>query len=95
MLSPLIAPSALDRAVELGRSGNPVVVVDTLPADLTPDDHPLADLAWRIRILQRDHEIRRVRELGIPVVSWTGPTSLDGFLRDLARRARRPRLVRR
>ena len=95
MLSPLIAPSALDRAVELGRSGNPVVVVDTLPAGLTPDDQPVAAIAWRIRLLQRDQEISRVQELGIPVVGWTDPTSLDRFLGDLARRARRPRLVRR
>ena len=70
-------------------------MVDTLPLDLTPDDHPLAALAWRIRILQRDHEISRVQALGIPVVRWSDPTSLDGFLRDLARRARRPRLARR
>lgn len=92
MLSPLISRVALDRAVQLGRSGVPVVVIDTMPDELTfgPDSH--AELAWRLRRLERRREIRRVEQAGIPVVHWAGAGSLDRFLRDVARRASAPRL---
>ena len=72
-------------------------MVDTLPRDLIeedPDD-PLHALAWRIRLLERRREIRRVQEVGVPVVQWGGPGSLDAVLRDLRRRASAPRIVRR
>ena len=92
MLSPLISREALDRAVSLGRHGLPVVVVDTLPASVVIDDDPYAALAWRIRLLDRRREIRRVQQAGIPVVRWLGPGSLDQFLRDVARRASAPRM---
>jgi len=92
MLSPLISREALDRAVSLGRHGLPVVVIDTLPSSVVIDDDPYASLAWRIRLLDRRREIRRVQQAGIPVVRWLGPGSLDQFLRDVARRASAPRM---
>lgn len=92
MLSPLISRVALDRAVQLGRRGIPVVVIDTLPHDLTFDHDPQAELAWRLRRLERRREIRLVERAGIPVVHWAGPGSLDQFLRDVARRASAPRM---
>lgn len=92
MLSPLVAREALDRAVALGRQGLPVVIVDTLPDDITVDDDPYTSLAWRIRRLERTREIRRVRQVGIPVIRWHGPGSLDQFLRDVARRSAAPKL---
>ncbi len=92
MLSPLISRVALDRAVQLGRRGIPVVVIDTLPDDLTFDHDPQAELAWRLRRLERRREIRLVERAGIPVVHWVGPGSLDQFLRDVARRASAPRM---
>lgn len=92
MLSPLISREALDQAVALGRHGAPVVVIDTLPDDIAADDDPYAALAWRIRLLERRREIRRVEQVGIPVVRWRGPGSLDQFLRDAARRAAAPRM---
>lgn len=92
MLSPLITREALDRAVSLGRHGLPVVVVDTLPDEVAVDDDPYISLAWRIRLLERRREIRRVQQAGIPVVRWLGPGSLDQFLRDVARRASAPRM---
>ncbi len=52
-------------------------------------------LAWRLRLLERDGQLRRLREQGLPVVRWTGPGSLDDVLRQLRRRARAPRMVRR
>lgn len=92
VLSPLVTRQALDRAVALGRHGLPVVIVDTLPADVAVGDDPFAALAWRIRLLERRREIRRVEAAGIPVVAWAGPGSLDRFLRDVARRAAAPRI---
>lgn len=52
-------------------------------------------LAWRLRLLERDGQLRRLREQGLPVVRWTGAGSLDDVLRQLRRRARAPRMVRR
>ena len=92
MFSPLIAPAALDRAVLLGRAGLAVVVVDTLPDDVTADEDELTAFAWRIRLLERRRELRRVQEFGIPVVRWLGPGSIDQFLRDVARRSAAPRV---
>lgn len=92
MLSPLIAPGAFDRAVLLAKSGLSVVVVDTLPDQVAGVDDELTALAWRIRLLERRRELRRVQEFGIPVVRWLGPGSLDQFLRDVARRSAAPRV---
>ena len=52
-------------------------------------------MAWRIRLLERRRELRVVQELGLPVVGWEGPGSLDRVLRDLSRRASAPRVRRR
>ena len=92
MLSPMISREALDQAVALGSHGATVVIIDTLPDDIAVDPDPYVALAWRIRILERRREIRRVQQVGIPVVRWRGPGSLDQFLRDAARRASAPRM---
>lgn len=92
VLSPLITHEALDRAVSLGRHGLPIVVIDTLSGPVAVGDDPYASLAWRIRLLERRREIRRLQRAGIPVVRWLGPGSLDEFLRDVARRASAPRM---
>ncbi|MEX1104610.1 MAG: hypothetical protein WEB78_00280, partial [Ilumatobacteraceae bacterium] len=74
-----------------------VAVVDTLPPGIVADDDtdPAIGLAWRIRLLERRREVRIVQEIGIPVVQWRGPGSLDEVMRDIHRRARAPRLARR
>jgi uncharacterized protein (DUF58 family) len=95
MLSPLIAPEALDLAVELGRRGGSVVVIDTLPEHVAHHDDDLMSLAWRVRLLERRREVRRVTAAGIPVIQWRGPGSLDVVIRDIARRTTGPRLVQR
>jgi uncharacterized protein (DUF58 family) len=96
--SPLISPASMQRAVELVRRGLSLVVVDTLPDTVShlPDDEaadPSVGVAWRIRLLQRDAEVRAVAGLGVPVVAWRGPGSLDQVLRQVSRRARAPRLA--
>ncbi|HEY0519373.1 MAG TPA: DUF58 domain-containing protein [Ilumatobacteraceae bacterium] len=89
MLSAMVSPRALQRAVTIADRGLTVLVIDCLPADIIekdPDDPYLA-IAWRIRLLQRESEIRHAREAGIPIVPWMGPGSLDAVLRDLHRHA--------
>lgn len=97
MLSPLISPMALQRAFTLASRGLTVVVVDTLPARVSDEDadDPFLALAWRIRLLERRREMRRIRQVGVPIVEWRGPGSLDQVLRDLHRRSAAPRVVRR
>ncbi|MFK5645589.1 DUF58 domain-containing protein [Ornithinimicrobium sp. LYQ121] len=92
MVSALVSPDALTQAAALARRGLAVVVVDALvdPAvgGVVQEDErdPLARTAWRIRMLERDREIRAIRSQGVPVVPWLGPGSLDVVLRELGRR---------
>ncbi len=94
MLSPLTSPAALRRAVNIADHGISLLVVDCLPPDITRQDpgDPYVGLAWRIELLKRAREVRRMREAGIAVVPWRGPGSLDVVLRDLQHHAgTRPR----
>jgi hypothetical protein len=96
MLSPLASSAALVQAVTLARRGLSVLVVDTLPVDLRGAfaDRYL-EIAWRIRVLERESELHRITDAGVPVVPWRGPGSLDQVLRDVGRRSVAPRLARR
>ncbi|HET7173305.1 MAG TPA: DUF58 domain-containing protein [Nocardioidaceae bacterium] len=95
MFSACISASALAQTVMLARRGLTTVVVDTLPAHLELEGDPLGlvEVAWRIRRLERSIQMRRVTSVGIPIVAWRGPGSLDQVLRDLARRSTAPRPV--
>ncbi len=99
--SPLISPATMQRVVSLASRGLTVVVIDTLPPDLVhldsadKQDDAGTMLAWRIRMLERQADVRSVTRAGIPVVPWRGPGSLDQVLRELSRRARTPRMVHR
>jgi len=93
LLSPLIDPAATQQVAILHRAGLDIVVVDTLPAQLVTSAHDPQALAWRIRMLERRIELDRLASLGIAVVGWSGPRSLDQVLRDLTRRSAAPRLV--
>jgi len=93
VLSPLIAPEALDLVVSLGQRGMAVIVVDTLPRHVAQDEDPYTALAWRIRLLERRRELRAVTAAGIPVVVWRGPGSLDQVIRDIGRRRSAPRVM--
>lgn len=109
ILTPAISPEVLAHGVALARRGISVVTVDTLPPGLaapdipaeslaqlasTAGDHPTETrLAWRLRRLERHHEMTRARDAGVPIVPWAGPGTLDLVLRDLGRRSRAPRVV--
>jgi uncharacterized protein (DUF58 family) len=94
MLSPLTSPAAMSRAVTVAKHGIGILVVDCLPPDISRQDpgDPYVGITWRIELLKRGREIRRMREAGIAVVPWRGPGSLDTVLRDLQHHAgSRPR----
>lgn len=99
MLSPLIEPASTRQVAMLTSAGIDVVVIDTLPSELAEGRGPGSTveqaLAWRLRMLQRRLERDQMASLGIPVVTWSGPHSLDQVLRDLTRRSTAPRLGRR
>lgn len=96
VLSPLVDPSMIAIVARLGSRGLTTVVVDTMPDHLwAAGTDPYSALAWRVRRLTREHEVHQLTAAGIPVVPWRGPASLDQVLRDVSRRARAPRLVRR
>lgn len=95
MISALVSPDALTQAAMLAARGISVVVIDALvdPRDggVLPsvEKDALARTAWRIRLLEREREIRGIQAQGVAVVPWLGPGSLDMVLRELARRGRR------
>lgn len=92
LLSPLAGRTVHASAASLARRGHPIVVVDTLPPGLRPAaTTPWTDLALRLWLLQRETRTQRLRELGVPVVAWQGPGSLDAVLRDLVRAGTGPR----
>lgn len=107
VLTSLTDPAVTSVISGIGARGVTTVVVDTCPEGLgnaatwqaaqLPDGVSATDLAlaWRIRLLARAGAIADLRAVGIPVVPWRGWGSLDTILRDVARRARTPRVARR
>ena len=92
VLTPLVDPRSADMLARLTQSGRYTVAVDTLPAGAAPPERsqwtPLATRLWRI---ERENVLGRLREHGVPVVTWAGAGSLDLVLRDVARLASAPR----
>uniref|UniRef100_UPI0035B54A7E DUF58 domain-containing protein n=1 Tax=Catenuloplanes atrovinosus TaxID=137266 RepID=UPI0035B54A7E len=93
VLTPLLEPSSAEMLARLARSGRYVVAVDTLPpTGLTVrSGGPWTDTALRLWRMERENTMGRLREHGVPVVSWAGAGSLDLVLRDIARFAGAPR----
>lgn len=90
IVSSLVSEAMFSRAAALAHSGITVVAIDVL-GDSAPDYRGQPEherIAWRLRMLERDREIRRVQQAGAAVVPWRGPGSLDLILRQLARRGR-------
>jgi uncharacterized protein (DUF58 family) len=92
VLTPLVDPRSADMLAGLTQSGRYTVAVDTLPAGATPPERspwtPIATKLWRV---ERENVLGRLREHGVPVVTWAGAGSLDLVLRDVSRLASAPR----
>ena len=100
LLSPLLGDHVPTAAMTLLQRGVPALVVDTLPLDASPEvltrgDLGVVDLAWRMRLLEREHTVSSLVGRGCPVVAWRGPGTLDEVLRRLVRHAALPQRARR
>jgi len=98
VLSPMLSEAMTTSAATLMRRGVPVMVIDTLPDEAGPVAREgvhrgVADLAWRMRRIERDLLLDQLAGTGCPVVRWRGPGTLDEVLRRLARRAQLPRVA--
>jgi len=90
VFSPMLSQVSVVATTTLAARGLDVVVVDCLPDDIdVAGDDERAALAWRMRLLERDALLTRLRRSGIPVVAWRGPGTLDEVLRRLGRRGAR------
>jgi uncharacterized protein (DUF58 family) len=93
-LSPLLDSRATAAVADLARRGYGLVVVDTSPRPLLPPARTWSrDLAQRVWLVERDALVHRLAEVGVPVVPWTGPGTLDLVLGEVARLHARPRLA--
>ncbi len=93
-LSPLLDQRAVATLADLARRGFGVVVVDTSPEPLLPrPERAHQALAQRVVLLEREALVRRLGELGVPVVRWAGPGSLAAVLAEVARLHTRPRMA--
>lgn len=95
VLSPMLDRALVTAVATASRRGLHVVVIDTLPPDVRMavaegTDERLAELAWRMRRLDRDDLLGHLAATGCPVVPWRGPGTLDEVMHRLARRAQRP-----
>jgi len=95
VLTPLLGDEVVGVIAALARSNRPVIAVDTLPEGFRPPPRgEWTDLAWRVSGLERESDIGRLAEVGVPVVPWRGARSLDDVLRDASQLVRLPRAVR-
>jgi uncharacterized protein (DUF58 family) len=99
VISPMLSEPLATATVRLVRRGLPVIVVDPLPPGSTPTVYPdaeqvVSDLAWRMRLLDRNHLLAMLSAAGCPVVPWNGPRTLEEVLRRLSRRSQLPRVGR-
>jgi uncharacterized protein (DUF58 family) len=97
VLSPMLSDAVATATATLVRRGLPLVVIDTLPSGMALEvaegtDPAVADLAWRMRLLERDQVLARLSSLGCPVVAWRGAGTVDDVMRRLARRAQLPQV---
>ncbi len=99
VFSPMLDDLVSTLTATLTRKGLPTLVVDTLPRAAHgprpgPGHGPGAgaeELAWRMRLVERDLLLGEVAAHGCPVVPWRGPGTLDQVLRGFSGPARASR----
>ncbi|MGP9538729.1 DUF58 domain-containing protein [Brachybacterium sp. AOP43-C2-M15] len=103
--SPLLTKDAIEQIGVLVAHGADVIVVDTLPPSIgdvsaltgrAPRiDGRASDRfwpeAWALRRLLRERTVRELRESGVPVTAWEGPSSLAPVLLSLSAARSAPR----
>lgn len=96
--SPLLSRDAIAQIGVLVAHGADVIVVDTLPPSVGDVsvltgrplrvDGQVSDRfwpeAWAMRRMQRERTVRELREAGVPVTAWEGPSSLAPVLLSLS-----------
>ena len=106
--SPLLGNAAITQIGELVARGADVIVVDTMPASigdvsvLTGRPIKVAGSvsdrfwpeAWAMRRMLRERTVRELREAGVPVTAWEGPSSLAPILLSLSAARSAPRMRR-
>lgn len=106
--TPLLSKDTITQIGVLVSHGADVIVVDTLPPSIgdvsvlrgTPMrvDGQVSDRfwpeAWAMRRLLRGRTVRELREAGVPVTTWEGPSSLAPVLLSLATARSAPRMRR-
>ncbi|MGY5764054.1 DUF58 domain-containing protein [Brachybacterium sp. DNPG3] len=106
--TPLLHPAAIEQIGVLVSHGADVIVVDTLPPSIGDvsvlNGRPLRvdgvdsarywPEAWAIRRLLRERTVRELREAGVPVTAWDGPSSLAPVLLSLSASRTAPRMRR-
>jgi uncharacterized protein (DUF58 family) len=90
-LTPLVGPNGATHVANLVHHGHTVIVIDTLPPDPAPRRSPWESMATRVRAMERQVDIDQLGELGVAVVPWRGPGTLDQVLRAASRLASAPR----
>lgn len=94
VLTPLLDETAAARLVQLRRSGASIVAVDTLvDAALPAEESRSGRVARDLWLLERQGFVEPLADLGVPVVRWAGPGTLDAALGLLARVGTAPRAV--
>jgi uncharacterized protein (DUF58 family) len=92
-LSPLLDSRATNTLADLARRGYGLVVIDTAPRPLLPPAQSWSrDLAQRVFLIERELLVARLGEVGVPVVPWEGPGTLDVVLGEVARLHARPKV---
>ena len=103
--SPLLRQEAVAQTGVLVAHGADVIVVDTLPPSIgdaavldgraprrgAGGRHRFWHEAWTLRRLLRQRTVRELREAGVPVITWEGPSSLAPVLLSLSAARGAPR----
>ncbi len=103
--TPLLNPATISQIGDLVAHGADVIVVDTLPPSIGDVSvlrgRPLRSTgsaperfwpeAWALRRLLRRTTVRELREAGVPVTAWQGPSSLAPVLLSLSAARSAPR----
>lgn len=97
VISTLLEPRVLDEVVRLRQLGGEVICIDVLPSGAgsldslaAPHEGFLPEALVLLRA-QRNRALVRLQELGLPVVSWSGPGSLAAMLLAMSSARAMPR----